>query len=572
MATVYLVQHTGIRKQLALKMLSQKMMRIPAVLARFEREAMTAANIDHPNVAAATDYGRADDGRFYLVLEYVEGKELRAVLDASNGPLPPVRALFIARQIVQALTRAHALGVVHRDLKPENIMLVRRDGHDDFVKVLDFGLALVSRHIAEGAGNEHEVPTAPKITQVGEIFGTLAYMAPEQAVCAPTDIRTDLYSVGVILYEMLTGQRPFLGKTPLELIQQQLSTPPPPMKERAAQAKVPADVEAMVQRLLAKQPAERFQTPMELLSAIDTVAAAHRIVWPGAASSSASFQLVKRSQSFEGPWQGLGQGWQGVREKLRRPLVLAASGLLLLLLLPLGFLLHKSGPTEPPSPHPAVASPRPAPPELLAPPGAFDAAVAQGSVGLESLASRFPADPRILRALVLSHSSQHRHREAMRFLAKLAELDQSAGRDSELARILVLALGADAEASQAATTVMEADMGEAGVDLLYDLTIKQTQARWKARLNQSLAKPEVLSRASPATRVALELRSAKTCEAKRALLPEVEREGGSRALAQLKSLNQTQGCGFLELGDCWPCLRKDNTLRDTITAVEGRAR
>jgi serine/threonine protein kinase len=116
MGAVYLVQHTGIRKRLALKVLSQRMMRIPAVVARFEREAMAAAHIEHPNVAAASDYGRTEDGRFFLVLEYVEGEELRRALDDARGPMPAPRALSIARQITAALERAHDLGIVHRDL------------------------------------------------------------------------------------------------------------------------------------------------------------------------------------------------------------------------------------------------------------------------------------------------------------------------------------------------------------------------------------------------------------------------------------------------------------------------
>jgi hypothetical protein len=160
----------------------------------------------------------------------------------------------------------------------------------------------------------------------------------------------------------------------------------------------------------------------------------------------------------------------------------------------------------------------------------------------------------------------------MRFLAKLAALDPNTGRDPEIARIIVAALGADADASQAAVALMENELGESGVDLLYDLTVKQTQARWKARLNQSLTRPEILARASAGTRLALDLRSAKTCEAKRALLPRAQREGGPRVLTQLKSLTQTDGCGFLGSGDCWPCLRKDSALQDAISALEAHAK
>ena len=280
MGAVYLVYHTGIRKQLALKLLWPKLMRIPSVVARFEREGMAAAHLDHPNIAAASDFGRTEDGRFYLALEYIDGKELRKAIEDADGPMPPGRALFIARQIASALVRAHALGIVHRDLKPENIMLVQRDGHKDFVKVLDFGLALLSRHISDDAAEEHRAKTARKITEQGEIFGTPAYMAPEQTIGGLMDIRTDLYALGVILYELLTGLRPFSGNSSSALIQQHLAVPPPPMKDRARAAKVPADLEALVQRLLAKEPEDRFQKPQELLLAIDEVAAANSLMWP----------------------------------------------------------------------------------------------------------------------------------------------------------------------------------------------------------------------------------------------------------------------------------------------------
>jgi serine/threonine protein kinase len=138
MGAVYLVQHTAMRKRFALKVLNSKTAQLPEMVARFEREAMAAAHVEHPNITVAVDFGKTDDGALYLVLEYLEGQRLR---DAIAGPLELRRALHIARQIASALERSHELGVIHRDLKPENIMLVSRQGDRDFVKVLDFGLA-----------------------------------------------------------------------------------------------------------------------------------------------------------------------------------------------------------------------------------------------------------------------------------------------------------------------------------------------------------------------------------------------------------------------------------------------
>ncbi|HEY4160206.1 MAG TPA: serine/threonine-protein kinase, partial [Polyangiaceae bacterium] len=171
MGAVYQAEHVHMRKAVAVKVLHREMMIVPEVVARFEREAVAAGRIQHPNVASATDFGRLDDGAFYLVLEFVEGHSLTKLL-STEGALPPERALRITRQIVDALAAAHAANVVHRDLKPDNVMLVSKEGEGDFVKVLDFGIAKVS---GEGSGDQ------PALTKIGTVFGTPEYMSPEQA-------------------------------------------------------------------------------------------------------------------------------------------------------------------------------------------------------------------------------------------------------------------------------------------------------------------------------------------------------------------------------------------------------
>jgi serine/threonine protein kinase len=297
-------------------------------------------------------------------------------------------------------------------------MLVKQDGQDDFVKVLDFGLALISRHLnSSEEGEEHRAKTAPKITQVGEIFGTPSYMAPEQTVSATTDIRTDLYALGILLYEMLTGLRPFVGKNPVSIIQQQLVKPPPPMKERAPNVQVTADMEALVMRLLAKQPAERFQTPEELIIAIDRIGAQHHLAWPG--SSSASHRALSgvatlridpkkpqasrltlrlatlrthlssrlqqlRSKLFPKPTpkSKLGQALDAIqqqfdkrnRKKRRLPLWLIVSTACLMIVLLAGILSRTRKPMESPASAPdsqsrnGVSSPQPAPSQDAASP------------------------------------------------------------------------------------------------------------------------------------------------------------------------------------------------------------
>ena len=233
-------------------------------VSRFEREAVLAGSINHPNVAAATDFGKLPDGSFFLVLELVVGKSLRALI--AEGPLDVSRAHAIMRGMAAGIAAAHAKGIVHRDLKPDNVMLVERDGVPDFVKVLDFG-------IAKGSAMPEEAPESgvPQLTKIGAIMGTPDYMSPEQALGQPVDARSDLYSLGVIWFELLTGAPPFQGDA-LQVLRHHLMTEPPVIPaERVAGAGVPLG--EIVRKLLGKEPEARFQTAAELLAALDGAAA-----------------------------------------------------------------------------------------------------------------------------------------------------------------------------------------------------------------------------------------------------------------------------------------------------------
>src|ERR1041385_6322413 len=254
MGRVYAAEHVLMKKRVAIKVLHTELGSVPEVGARFEREAMAAANIGNEHVAAATDFGKLDDGSVFLVLEYVEGKNLRD--EIAEGPIPLVRALHIARQIAYALQSAHALDIVHRDLKPENVMLIEKAGDLDFVKVLDFGIAKVP----VGKPDETRAPSSRPITKTGMIFGTPEYMPPEQALGQNVDARADLYSLGVILYEMLAGTRPFDALPQVGILGQQLSAPAPPVSSRAPGVTLPPAVERLVSKLLERDAGNRYQS------------------------------------------------------------------------------------------------------------------------------------------------------------------------------------------------------------------------------------------------------------------------------------------------------------------------
>jgi serine/threonine-protein kinase len=273
MGAVYRVVHMRMHKVFALKVLHAAASDSPEIVARFEREAVAAGSIDHPNVAVATDFGQLPDGSFFLVSEFIAGRSLRAEL--AVGPLDAARALGIMRGVVAAVAAAHAKRIVHRDLKPENIMLVRRDGDGDFVKVIDFGIAKVSMP-------EETKPEGVRepLTRIGAIMGTPEYMSPEQALGQPVDGRADLYSLGVIFFELLAGRCPFEGDV-VSVIRQHLTAEPPPLPQAVVRA-LDARVPLVIQRLLAKDAAMRFQTADELAAALAEVAASPRVSVPQA--------------------------------------------------------------------------------------------------------------------------------------------------------------------------------------------------------------------------------------------------------------------------------------------------
>jgi serine/threonine-protein kinase len=241
MADVYLAEDQELGRRVALKLLDERHASDEQFVERFRREAQSAAGLNHPNIVSIFDRGRAE-GTYYIAMEFLDGRTLKELL-IRNGPTPIPIAIDYARQILGALSFAHRNGIIHRDIKPHNIIV----GPDGRLKVTDFGIARSG---------------ASQMTEAGSIVGTAQYLSPEQARGAPVDPRSDLYSLGIVLYEMLTGKVPFTGDTPVEIAMKHLSqVPEPPSKLRPD---VPHDLDAVVMRSIAKDPDQRYGSAEEM--------------------------------------------------------------------------------------------------------------------------------------------------------------------------------------------------------------------------------------------------------------------------------------------------------------------
>jgi len=257
MGEVFEARHVYIEKRVALKLLRREML-VPEAVARFQQEARAASLIGHENIVEVEDFGRLPDGSVYLAMEYLEGEDLDAAMKRGRVPLP--RALDVMCQVARGLAAAHEKGIVHRDMKPDNVFLTPGEGRDR-VKILDFGIAKVIDEDRRGKS----------LTRSGTIFGTPHYMSPEQALGRPLDAKTDVYSCGVILYQLATGAVPFDADSFMGVLTQHISSPPRPPRE--VDPGVPAAVEAIVLRALAKDPAARQASMAEMLVELDAARA-----------------------------------------------------------------------------------------------------------------------------------------------------------------------------------------------------------------------------------------------------------------------------------------------------------
>jgi serine/threonine-protein kinase len=338
MGAVYLCQDKKLPKKVAMKLLTASYSQDPTVLERFYNEMELASSLHHPHITNVSDFGSLDDGTPYFIMEYHAGKPLADVLQ-NRTPLPADRLINIARQLAVGLEVAHRAGVVHRDIKPENIFLLDQD----FVKILDFGIAKVSGK--------------PNITQAGLVFGTPWYLSPEGIQGQSVDQRSDIYSFGVLLYEMAAGQVPFQAEELQGILTAHIAVPPPSLDAMATRPiELPRGLEALIMKCLAKNPAERYQSMEEVIADLEKIKAG---VLPRAAIEMAektaiieSVRIPSRYDTISGP------------PRSRWPLVagLAGSGAVIAVLAAL--LVMKKSETTPQvtPPTPDAMPPKPPPP------------------------------------------------------------------------------------------------------------------------------------------------------------------------------------------------------------------
>ena len=259
MGKVYKARHERMERIVAIKVLNSELAQDPNSRKRFQQEAQAASHLSHPNIIVVHDCGFTEDEVPYIVMEYLEGFSWQDTIRA-HGNIDPVRLFRYFSQVAAALDHAHSKGILHRDLKPSNIFVIDTEAEKDFVKVLDFGLA----KLMPWSGKESQ-----HLTKTGEVFGSPIYMSPEQCMGKKLTIQSDIYSMGITLYEALVGKPPFKGSNTVQTATKHMSEPPPPMSYFRPDIKIPAQLESVILRSLRKEPDERYETMGEFKEAYE---------------------------------------------------------------------------------------------------------------------------------------------------------------------------------------------------------------------------------------------------------------------------------------------------------------
>jgi serine/threonine-protein kinase len=568
MGAVFRAEHVHLRKEVALKLLHPTTENLPELVTRFERESVVGAHVTHPNVCQATDFGKLEDGSHYLVLEFVHGRTLHEVLKR-DGAMDPVRAARIALQIASGLGAAHELGIVHRDVKPANVMVAEdAEGH---VKIVDFGLAKLPPE-------RFRIDEKLSITSTGTVFGTVAYMAPELAKgMAAVDRRSDLYALGIILYEMLAGKHPFEAVDSVALFKHHVKTSPPSIAERAPGRSVPPALEAVARKLLEKSPGARYQSAAEVVAAIveacpeavpaaserhsgSTRMAAHAIaprdVGPPSDASPQPASVTAPAGSTTSAKGSRGGLWLLGVAGIAAVLVYAARTFVPGLA---GARTPASPPGEAPSVSTTAAAAASSAPAPLASAGAAASAGASVTMGGDPPAQPAPASPLSAeairqRAIMNDAAAMHNAKRGTAALLTLTKVAPDAFKNpdvvAEAAAVAVTAALDPALASEVFGLLSGPELGQGGPDVLFYMVLHNGGSRGATHAAELLASPAVLARASVALRAARDLKMA-PCRERPLLYDRMADEGDERALVLMTAMLASE-CSEATGGCCAP--------------------
>jgi tRNA A-37 threonylcarbamoyl transferase component Bud32 len=546
MGTVFRVEHIHMKKVLALKLLRSEFSNVHDAARRFEREAQSASRLNHANIISVTDFGHGAGGELFLVMEYVAGQPLSDVL-LTEKRLEPARACNIASQVLRALEHAHGEGVVHRDLKPANVMLVKESDPRQLeaVKILDFGIAKMTQ--AHGSDEP--------LTRGMMIFGTPAYMSPEQAAGQEADPRADIYSCGIILYEMLAGRKPFVDEDLVKLLGMQITAAPPRFAETAPDARISPALEAVVLRALEKDRSKRFATAAEFREAIERSSTDVAELGARFAAESVRMGLTAGVRLWakwptvvahaKRGWVRVGEGKQKldrwahpvlkrVPEKGRRFVI---PGLVVLLLLVLLF-ARGGAPKqvvalkqEPPKPKPVAV-------ELKSPIKHIEETMAKGAF----------AEARVL---IMQQISAHPNEGRVRYLLgnlEFADKNPAAGLQAyeEALRLdpglrgdaaLLVNIRAelnDKKVGYAALEMLVKQVGKPAADILADVATDDRRQDFRRYAREGCQLLDCTKKVDLVASYVLDLQQARSCEEKREAIQKLGESGDARAIDPLK--------------------------------------
>ncbi len=575
MGAIYKAEHLLMRKAVAIKVLHPETENFPELVARFEREAIAGAHVNHPNVASASDFGKFEGGSFFLVLEFIEGTTLSDII--KQGPVDPLRVARIARQLALALGAAHQREIVHRDVKPKNVMICEPSIHDtstrgeeEIVKLIDFGLAKVPVDKLSTAARDPDADSRD-LTNAGVVMGTVAYMAPETALgMRAVQARADLYSLGVIMYEMLTSKHMFDAVEPQKLFAAQCALKPPPLKERNPKINVPPALEAIVMRLLEKDPADRYPDCDALVAALDAfkmkvaheagIVVPHGSVRPPSGGEYTPMPSAASSPTFitkPAVRRGLGSG--------PLPWIAAVVGALAVVgVVVLALALARSGApvaTSATTTTTAAATADAAPTAAASATASAPTAVAVATVAPSAVPTAEPTA-----SANTGEADAKALRDAMNAgPAKAASTLVALMRDKPEA---FKAPALQAAAASAAEKTAEADLpeteeifehlaqklGEPGLDVLYELAGGPETGKAATRARALLAQPAIVAKGSVAMRMAHDFRKA-TCATRGFLAGRAAQEGDDRTLVLITAIlapacvPSSSPCCFLKHGE-----------------------